>query len=54
MLLQYSFPNEFAMWEKSILLNEWIMMANTREDDFVSRAAGECRNSSARVIAIRE
>jgi hypothetical protein len=28
------------------------MMAITREDDFVSRAAGEWRNSSERVIAI--
>jgi hypothetical protein len=29
-----------------ILFNERIMMAiTTREDDFVSRAAGECRNS---------
>jgi hypothetical protein len=27
-------------------------MAITREDDFVSRAAGEWRNSSERVIAI--
>jgi hypothetical protein len=30
------------------------MMANAREDDFLSRAVGEWRNSSARVIAIRE
>jgi hypothetical protein len=28
------------------------MMAITREDDFVSRAAGEWRNSSVRVVAI--
>jgi hypothetical protein len=35
-----------------ILFNERIMMAITREDDFVSRAAGEWRNSSERVIAI--
>jgi hypothetical protein len=28
------------------------MMAITHEDDFVSRAAGEWRNSSKRVIAI--
>jgi hypothetical protein len=28
------------------------MMTITREDDFVSRAAGEWRNSSERVIAI--
>jgi hypothetical protein len=28
------------------------MMAITREDDFVSRAAGEWRNSSQRDIAI--
>jgi hypothetical protein len=31
------------------------MMASTREDDFVSRAVGEWRKSSERVIAtIRE
>jgi hypothetical protein len=29
-----------------ILFNERITMAVTREDDFVSRAAGEWRNSS--------
>jgi hypothetical protein len=28
------------------------MMAITREDDFVSRVAGEWRNSSERVMAI--
>jgi hypothetical protein len=35
-----------------ILFNERIMMAITREADFVSRTAGEWRNSSERVIAI--
>jgi hypothetical protein len=35
-----------------ILFNKRIMLAITREDDFVSRAAGECCNSSERVIAI--
>jgi hypothetical protein len=34
----------------SILFNERIMMAITHEDDFESRAAGEWRNSSERVI----
>jgi hypothetical protein len=28
------------------------MMPITREDDFVSRAAGEWRNSSERVLAV--
>jgi hypothetical protein len=36
----------------SIFINERIMMAITRKDDFVSRAEGEWRNSSERVIAI--
>jgi hypothetical protein len=36
----------------SILFNERLMMAITREDDFVSRAVGEWRNSSERKIAI--
>jgi hypothetical protein len=35
-----------------ILFNERMMMPITREDDFVSRAAGEWRNSSERVIVI--
>jgi hypothetical protein len=35
-----------------MLINERIMMAITRDDDFVSRAAGEWRNPSERVIAI--
>jgi hypothetical protein len=34
-----------------VLLNERILMAITREEDFVSRAAGEWRNSSERIIA---
>jgi hypothetical protein len=38
-----------------ILLNEQIMMAITCEHDFMSRAAGEWRNSSERLIVfIRE
>jgi hypothetical protein len=36
----------------SILFNELIMMGITREDDFVSRAAGEWRNSSANSIVL--
>jgi hypothetical protein len=36
----------------SILFNELIMMGITREDDFVSRAAGEWRNSSANRIVL--
>jgi hypothetical protein len=36
----------------SILFNERIMMAITREDDFEKRGAGEWRNLSERVIAI--
>jgi hypothetical protein len=38
--------------ENSILFNERTMIAITREDDFVSRAAGEWRNASERAIAI--
>jgi hypothetical protein len=38
--------------KNSILFNERIMMAVTREDDFVSQAAGEWRNSSEQIIAI--
>jgi hypothetical protein len=36
----------------SILLNKQIMMAITREDDFVSRAAGEWRYSPERVMPL--
>jgi hypothetical protein len=36
----------------SILFNELIMMGIIREDDFVSRAAGEWRNSSANRIVL--
>jgi hypothetical protein len=35
--------------DNSILFNERIKMAITREGDFVSRAVGEWRNSSERV-----
>jgi hypothetical protein len=38
--------------KNSILFNERIMMAITREDDFVSRVRGEWFNSSEQVIAV--
>jgi hypothetical protein len=40
--------------DNSILFNERIKMAITREGDFVSRAACEWRNSSEGVIAIMD
>jgi hypothetical protein len=38
--------------KNSIRFNERIIMAVTRDDDFVSQAAGEWRNSAERIIAI--
>jgi hypothetical protein len=35
-----------------IVFIEWIMKAITRANDFVSRAVGEWRNSSERVISV--
>jgi hypothetical protein len=45
------YPTVAILCSDPVLLNERILMAITREKDFVSRAAGEWRNSSERIIA---